>query len=55
MKMLQEFLPDIAIVYIINFKVKYNRVTITVSCVITEKNLHLNLLVANLLFLRVVI
>ena len=37
------------------FKVKYNRVTITVSCVITEKNLYLNPLVGNLLFLWVVI
>ena len=27
---------------------KANRVTVTLSCVITEKNLYLNLLVANL-------
>ena len=54
-KMLREFLSNIAIIYVMGFKVKYNRVTITVSCVITEKNLYLNPLVGNLLFLWVVI
>ena len=54
-KILREFLSNIAIIYVMGFKVKYNRVTITVSCVITEKNLYLNLLVGNLLFLWVVI
>ena len=32
---------------------KANRVTVTLSCLITEKNLYLNLLVANLIYLWV--
>ena len=33
------------------FYVKYKKVTDTLSCVVTEKNLYLNLLLANQIFL----
>ena len=52
--MLLEFSSFILVKYVICFKQKYNRVTVTLSCVITEKNLYLNLLVTYQIFLLVV-
>ena len=53
--MVLEFSSFLSIRYVICFKVKYNRVTVTLSCVITKNNLYLNLLVANSIFLWVAI
>ena len=53
--MLLEFSSFISVRHVICLKVKYNRVTVTLSCVITEKNLYLNLLVVNLILLWIAI
>ena len=45
--MLLEFSSFISIKYVIYFSIKYNRVTVTLNCIITEKNLYVNLLVTN--------
>ena len=49
--MLLEFPSFISVKYVICFQQKCNkRVTVTLSCVITEKNLYLNLLVTYQIF-----
>ena len=50
--MLLEFFAFISVKYVISFLKKY-RVTVTLSCVITEENLYLNLLVTYQIFLGV--
>ena len=53
--MLLEFSSFISVKYVICFLQKYNGVTVTLNCVITEKNLYLNLLVTYQIFLCVTI
>ena len=53
--MLLEFSSFISVKYVICFWQNYNRVTVTLSCVITEKNFYLNLLVTYQIFLSVAI
>ena len=53
--MLLEFSSFISVKQVIYFLQKYNRVTVTLSCVITKNNLYLNLLVTHQILLCVAI
>ena len=53
--MLLEFSSFVSVKYVICFWEIYNRVTVTLSCVIIEKNLYLNLLVTHQISLYVAI